>query len=507
MSRLDIVICSLPFIEYYLPPAAPAVLKGHLESRGFTAKSIDFNITVKNKFENNNLPEASAFFQKRYEGLLAKNPKLQKEIDQLIDSWVDQLLKLNPKVIALSVFSVDSRVACELIIERLSKKKHNSKILLGGMGILEDGAETWLETVLDHIDYYIIGEGELALENLLRGNTNFKGINGRVDQITDLSSLGTATYDDYDLTSYETFYKSKDNFKKKVVMITGSRGCVRDCTFCDINTHWPKFTWRSSKSLIQEISRTYETHGIRDFYFTDSLINGNLKVYMQMVEGLAQYNYKTNANITWGGQYIVRKDKNLSKEYFPLTRDSGAYNLALGVESGSDKVLADMRKGITREDLDMFIENFDKHEITCMYYMLLGYPTETEEDFQRTIDVFYDHQKYVASGTISGTTLNTTMAIHKEQPLHTEEGKLFVKDKSLDSNWGWTSLVVPGLDWEERVRRRLVAQDVCDMLKWPTISSDREMAQLNARHTEYLKWKSGSKLQNIEMRPDQSHLS
>ena len=83
MNRLDIAICSLPFIEYYLPPAAPAVLKGHLESRGFSAKSIDFNITVKNKFENNNLPDASAFFQKRYEGLLAKNPKLQKEIDQL----------------------------------------------------------------------------------------------------------------------------------------------------------------------------------------------------------------------------------------------------------------------------------------------------------------------------------------------------------------------------------------------------------------------------------------
>ena len=166
-----------------------------------------------------------------------------------------------------------------------------------------------------------------------------------------------------------------------------------------------------------------------------------------------------------------------------------------------------MKKGITREDLDEFIENFDKHDITCMYYMLLGYPTETEEDFQRTMDVFYDHQKYVASGTIHGTTLNTTMAIHKEQPLHKLEGKLFVKDKSLEPHWGWSSLVVPGLDWEERLRRRLFAQDVCDMLKWPTISSDREMAQMNAKHTEYLKWKSGKKLQNIEMRPDQSHLS
>ncbi len=502
MKKLDCVICSLPFIEYYLPPAAPAVLKGHLESRGFTIRAIDFNITVKRKFENNDLPSASAFFQKRYEGLLADKPNLLKEINLLIDSWINQLLMLDPKFIALSVFSSDSRVACETIIDRLSKVKHNSKIVIGGMGVLGDGTEEWLDTIRDKIDYYIIGEGELALENLLKGNYNFKGINGKVEQIKDLSSLGVADYKDYDLDSYEPFYKDK-----KVVQITGSRGCVRNCTFCDINTHWPSFTWRSSESIINEIRRTYETHGVKDFFFTDSLINGNLKVYMQMVEGLAQFNYKTNANITWGGQYIVRKNKNLSKDYFSLTRDSGAFNLALGVESGSNNVLNHMKKGITREDLDEFIENFDQNQISCMYFILIGYPMETEEDFLRTIDLFYDHQKYVASGTIHGTTLNTTMAIHEKLPVHKFEGKLFVKDKGLNSHWGWSSLVVPGLDWEERVRRRLFAQDVCDMLKWPTISSDREMAQMNARHTEYLKWKSGKKLQNIEMRPDQSHLS
>ena len=62
MSRIDCVICSIPFIEYYLPPAAPAVLKGHLETKGFTVKTFDFNISVKEKFNDDDLVLASAYF-------------------------------------------------------------------------------------------------------------------------------------------------------------------------------------------------------------------------------------------------------------------------------------------------------------------------------------------------------------------------------------------------------------------------------------------------------------
>ena len=502
-NRLDCVITSLPFMEYYLPPAAPAVLKGHLESKGFTVKTIDFNITVKETFENDDLPLASAFFHENH-GILKFEKSLVDKIHKLIDSWVDKLLELNPRFIGLGVFSVDSRKACEILLEKLQAKNHNSKVLIGGMGLGMPGETAeWIDSVRNKTDYYIMGEGELALENLLKGNYSFKGINGKAEQIKDLSSLGVADYKDYYLDSYETFYKDK-----KVVQITGSRGCVRNCTFCDINTHWPSFTWRSSESIINEIKRTYETHGIRDFFFTDSLINGNLKVYMQMVEGLAQFNYKTNANITWGGQCIVRKNKSLNKDYYPLTRDSGAYNLALGIESGSNDVLLHMKKGVTREDLDEYMENFDLHDITCSYQMIIGYPTETEKDFQETLDLFYDHQKYVASGTIHGTSLGATMCIiHQGIPLAEWENKIFVRDKSQDSSWGWTSLAVPSLDWEERLRRRIVAQEVCDMLKWPTISADRELGMLLKRHESYLLWKKDITLENILTQPDISILS
>ena len=502
-KRLDCVITSLPFMEYYLPPAAPAVLKGHLESKGFTVRTLDFNITVKETFEGDDLPLASAFFHENH-GILKFEKSLVDKIHKLIDSWVDKLLELNPRFIGLGVFSVDSRKACEMLLEKLQAKNHNSKVLIGGMGLGHPGLkEKWIDSVRDKIDYYIIGEGELALENLLKGNYGFKGINGKVEQIKDLSSLGVADYENYDLTRYETFYKDK-----KVAQITGSRGCIRACTFCDINTHWPSFTWRSSESIVYEIQRTYETHGITDFFFTDSLINGNLKVYMQMVEGLAQFNYKTDAKITWGGQCIVRKSKNLSKEYYPLTRDSGAYNLALGIESGSNDVLLHMKKGVTREDLDEYMENFDLHDITCSYQMIIGYPTETEKDFEKTLDLFYDHQKYVASGTIHGTSLGATMAIiHSGIPLAKHENEIFVRDKSQDSSWGWTSMAVPSLDWEERLRRRMVAQEVCDMLKWPTISADRELGLLLKRHENYLLWKKDITLENILTQPDVSILS
>ena len=102
-KRLDCVITSLPFMEYYLPPAAPAVLKGHLESKGFTVKTIDFNITVKETFEDDDLPLASAFFHENH-GILKFEKSLVDKIHKLIDSWVDKLLELNPRFIGLGVF-------------------------------------------------------------------------------------------------------------------------------------------------------------------------------------------------------------------------------------------------------------------------------------------------------------------------------------------------------------------------------------------------------------------
>ena len=497
MEKIDCVIASLPFIDYFLPPAAPAVIKGHLEKKGFSINTVDLNITVKETFQDKDLVDASSFFCDRGHNPNIYDSDLTTRIDKLIDKWCQMLLSYNPTYIGLSVFSGDSRRACELLAQKLKTKTHNSKIVVGGHGI----EKNWLETMKPYIDFHIDGEGEIALENLLQGNYDFPGINSTGVQIKNLDVLGTANYEDYDLTTYNQFYSNR-----QVVQITASRGCIRDCSFCNVKNLWPEFTWRSSDSIIEEITRVYETHGISDFYFTDSLINGNIKVYMQMVEGLAKYNYSTSAKITWGGQYIVRKSKNLSKDYFALTRDSGAYNLALGVESGSNDVLAHIKKGVTRQDLDLFIENFDAHDITCQYQIIVGYPNETEKNFEETLDMFYDHQKYIASGTIHGTTLHPMMIV-EGTPLEQSTNRVYKKISDIDDSWGWESTVVDNLNWDTRVKRVITALEVCNLLKWPVIRADQTIGNLLKKHQSYLEWKKTPTSKNIIRQPNPSILS
>ncbi len=293
----DIVIATVPYIEFYLPPAGPAALKGHLESNGISCDTMDLNISLKKNFtDKTELNEVISFLTT--EEYTIKSKSVQHKVDTMVNNWCKELLSTNPTWIGLSVFSRDSLKSCELTVKKMKELKHNSKIMLGGMGITKDTIHQFEE----YVDAWIIGEGEEALVNLVRGNMNAKGINGQADTITDLNKLGVPNYNDYDLDAYDTFY---DN--ERVVQITGSRGCVRNCTFCNVAAQWPKFVWRSGQHIFDEIKTLYETKGVKNYFFTDSLINGNMKEYLNMIELLANYNNKHNAGIRWGGQYIIRR--------------------------------------------------------------------------------------------------------------------------------------------------------------------------------------------------------
>ena len=103
-----------------------------------------------------------------------------------------------------------------------------------------------------------------------------------MQQIDDINRLAYPVYDDYELSDYT-------NRKGLVALpITGSRGCVRSCTFCDVASMWPKYRYRDGKNIAEEIKYQVERHGVRAFRFTDSLINGSLKAFKDMIKELAE---------------------------------------------------------------------------------------------------------------------------------------------------------------------------------------------------------------------------
>ena len=134
------------------------------------------------------------------------------------------------------------------------------------------------------------------------------------------------------------------------------------------------------------------------------------------------------------------------------------------------------------------MEGFSKWGTSCTYLMLVGYPTETQKDFEDTLNLFKRHQRYVANETILGCTLGVTMRTSPDAPISEQYGHTFTTAPNTTRN-SWVSNVVPGLDLGERIRRRLVAHRIAESYGWSIISADRELRKIKE---EAQQWMTGS---------------
>lgn len=467
----DIIIVSIPYIEYSAPPAAPAVLKGYLNKLGINSTTRELNIEFRNQLADPDIIGELIGYWTRIVNTLA--PHSHDLYHSLMDRYAKELCAVSARWIGLSVFSGDSHVFVLDFLPYLTKYlPADGKILLGGHGLTIE----FLESAGPYIDAYIQGEGELALRELLLGNFDYPGINSNGKQIDDLDQLGYSDYSDYNLDAgYDTWYDGGI-----MIPITGSRGCVRDCSFCDVGAIWDRYKYRSGLSVATEIIHNHKTLGFKNFYFTDSLINGNVKELINMMKHLTEYRVRTGADIKWGGQWIVRSQRGLPKDYYPLIKSSGGFNITMGVETGSDSVRAHMKKHFTNKDLDDEMEQFSRYRISCGFFIILGYPTETEEDFNDTLRMFSRYTKYVADGTIIGLAIGRGYAHTPSTPISKDTTLVsFVtpnnrkKWKSNDSNY------------LENIRRRLIAQKLLNNLEWPASNVEYELRPV-LRNAEFL---------------------
>lgn len=323
----DILIVSLPEMDKDKPAPALGFLKSYIEQNGFSVKTIDGN---------------------------------QIEDVDLIHLAISQF---PAKYIGISVFSYEQKdIALEIGSEY-------NNVLYGGSGVQCD----W-----PHGDY-IVGEGEYALLEYLKGNKDYPGINGKPpQQIDNLNDLPPPDY---------TEIHNEHNYESAV--ISGSRGCVRDCTFCDVASIWPKYRWWDGKTLAENMHKLAD-QGFKRISFSDSLVNGSMKHFRTLCYELS----KRERKIKWNGQFIIRNKRSFDNNDFDNLANSGCTGLTLGIESGSESVRHHMKKKFSNDDLDYFIHNLGKRNIKMKFLLIAGYPTETTDDFKQTIDMLYKFKKY-----------------------------------------------------------------------------------------------------------------
>ena len=452
----DIVFCIVPKLEPESPTVGPAVLKQICENNGYTVRVLDLNIDLFDYLRKDNMHwqlfrENDDLFMREWNKSNPDWDQFVEENTEIFHNWIEQFQELNPRYIGLSLLSYYSRSCAITIAQYIRKYMSDVKIIWGGATIDRYNIQSLVDTGL--CDHYVIGDGEYALLKILDGSEQ-----NMIHQVMDMDTIPFPNYDDIDWNRYPTISE------RQIAYVTASRGCVKKCTFCNVRDIWPHYTNRSGKHVANEIKYLKKRYNIEQIKFTDSLINGNMKAYRELVNVLLEY----NLDIEWSSQWIVRSEASTLDSDFELAKKSGCINLEIGIEHFKENVRYHMGKKHTDSAMWNTFDLMKKYKISSSILMIVGYPTETREDHDHQIAVLrklYD-EGYVFDNNgrrsmwISATPMLLDGEIHRivkneleyynnardwklgdnsteERMIRYKEFNNVIKEKEAQSSWHW----------------------------------------------------------------------
>ena len=304
------------------------------------------------------------------------------------DEIVKRCKEFGAKLVGIYVISAYFLDAVDLI-KKL--KKENMIVVLGGthptfmpkFTLEKSGA-----------DYIIAGEGEptmLDLVDALENNKDTKMIPGLyskgTEQIIDrpfLEDLDSLPFPDWEQIDPREYKKAPHGGLIRhfpYAPISSTRGCPYRCTFCAS----PKFSkrnirFRSPENVVAEIKYLADNFNIKEIHFEDD----NLTLKRDHIINLCNLLIKEKVKVSWACPNGVRADK-VDKEMLDLMKKSGCYYTAFGIESGSQKILDNVKKDIKIEQIIHGVELAAQAGIMTQGFFIFGLPGETEETIEETI--------------------------------------------------------------------------------------------------------------------------
>ena len=249
------------------------------------------------------------------------------------------------------------------------------------------------------------------------------------------------------------------------IPMLGSYGCVRQCSFCDVLTHFPKYSFVEADELTKSIVAAYNQTKIPKIVFMDSLVNGSMSNFFSLLQNLKQSreNGWLPSNFSWSGTYICRPKSTLLDKIHDLLPLSGVDNLIIGVESGSDRLRFEMEKKFTNQDLLYELESFRQHGIKTGLLFFPAWPTETLEDFDETIKLFHDLAPFAQQGIVETISLGSTgFNLIDSTPIDRDKDKIGLVAGPAPFLWRCSNN--PDLNFWETLRRRFTLTHVAENL-------------------------------------------
>ena len=288
-----------------------------------------------------------------------------------LERIIQTIKEEGPLLVGISSLTSGIRSAVQCA-QRIRKEfKDSIKICIGGSHISAD------PTLLDRynlFDFAVTGEAELTFKKLV--DQVFSGqhpsgiIPAELPQDLDSIPFPASHLINPDLYNVGGI--------KTAFMIT-SRGCPYKCTFCSRPALSKKVRYRSSENVIDEI-RLLTHSGYRNFNFLDDTFTIHMARTYELCQGII------NADMRIGWACVTRADR-VNNDLAEIMAKAGCQEIVFGVESGNEFI----RNTVVKKNIHDYqvldaIKWCKKHKITATLFLMVGFPQETKEHLEDTID-------------------------------------------------------------------------------------------------------------------------
>ncbi|MEO1623805.1 MAG: radical SAM protein [Bacteroidota bacterium] len=303
------------------------------------------------------------------------------------------LLEQRPDVLAIYTNLMTKLAIVDLVRFIRSKAElKDTLVVLGGPDITYN-IDNYLALGADVL---IIGEGEQSMLEVVQAcerglRPHFGHIPGLAFRDSDGDTIRTAArrhlrqVDELpapnrhkiDLSRYLEAWKTHHG--RSSISVSTQRGCPFTCRWCSTAVYGQSYRRRSPALVAEEVAMLKETYNPDQLWFVDDVFTVNYK-WLRLFHKEMQ---KRNLSVPF--ECITRAER-LSEEIIGILKECGCFRIWIGAESGSQRVLDAMDRRVKAEQVQAMIIEAKQQEIETGTFIMLGYPGETEEDIQATLN-------------------------------------------------------------------------------------------------------------------------
>jgi len=305
-------------------------------------------------------------------------------------NFIKDLKDFNPDMIIMSITT--GTIESDLEFFKFAKDFNENIITIAeGAHFITAPISSFNKDIYKYLDFAFYGESEYVLKNFIEIYEE----NGELDKVKGLiykvqgkwikneappfiEDLDSLPFPARDLIRNELYINPDTD--RPIATIQTSRGCPGSCIYCLAPIVSGKIVRkRSPKNIVDEIEECVKKYKIDNFFLRADTFTIDRDWVIEISKEIINRNLK----IKWVAN---SRTKTIDREMLIWMKRAGCYLIAFGLESGSERSLRLMKKGVSVEDNFNAVKLAKELGFKVYSFFIIGFPWESEEDILETIN-------------------------------------------------------------------------------------------------------------------------